>query len=135
MTTKITVSEGNKQTRRGSLAAKVKHLDWVMSFIVRTQPCAICDSSLAVGYNPRYPGKSITLHHRIGSREVDDWENLEYVSNMVLCHKTCHRSYHLKKRHAEDGKAVNMEELAKMERNIAAAVERQQGLVSPRRGR
>lgn len=114
--------------RKGSLAAKVKQLDWIMQFIVRTQPCAICNGSLAEDYNPRYPGKSITLHHQIGHREIDDWSNLEYVSNMVLCHCDCHKSYHLKKRHAENGKNVDLEVLQTMENNIAAAVERQKNL-------
>lgn len=115
--------------RKGSLAAKVKQLDWIMQFIVRTQPCAICNGSLAEDYNPRYPGKSITLHHQIGHREIDDWSNLEYVSNMVLCHSDCHKSYHLKKRHSENGKNVDLEVLQTMETNIAAAVERQQDLL------
>ena len=115
--------------RKGSLAAKVKQLDWIMQFVIRTQPCAICNGSLAEDYNPRYPGKSITLHHQIGHREIDDWSNLEYVSNMVLCHCDCHKSYHLKKRHAENGKNVDLEVLQTMENNIAAAVERQQDLV------
>ena len=114
--------------RKGSLAAKVKQLDWIMQFIVRTQPCAICNGSLAEDYNPRYPGKSITLHHQIGHREIDDWSNLEYVSNMVLCHSDCHKSYHLKKRHAENGKTGDLEVLQTMEKNIAAAVERQKNL-------
>ena len=115
--------------RKGSLAAKVKQLDWIMQFIVRTQPCAICNGSLAEDYNPRYPGKSITLHHSIGHREIDDWSNIEYVAGMVLCHSDCHKSYHLKKRHAENGKNVDLEVLQTMETNIAAAVERQQDLV------
>ena len=85
--------------RKGSVTSKVKQLDWIMQFIIRMNPCAICGGSLADGYNPRYPGKSITLHHSIGSREVDDWENLEYVAGMVLCHSACHKSYHLKRRH------------------------------------
>jgi len=115
--------------RKGSLAAKVKQLDWIMQFIVRTQPCAICNCSLAEDYNPRYPGKSITLHHSIGHREIDDWSNIEYVAGMVLCHSDCHKSYHLKKRHAENGKNVDLEVLQTMETNIAAAVERQKNLV------
>ena len=114
--------------RKGSLAAKVKQLDWIMQFIVRTQPCAICNGSLAEDYNPRYPGKSITLHHQIGHREIDDWSNVEYVAGMVLCHCDCHKSYHLKKRHAENGKNVDLEVLQTMENNIAAAVERQKNL-------
>ena len=114
--------------RKGSLAAKVKQLDWIMQFIVRTQPCAICNGSLAEDYNPRYPGKSITLHHSIGHREIDDWSNVEYVAGMVLCHCDCHKSYHLKKRHAENGKNVDLEVLQTMETNIAAAVERQKNL-------
>ena len=114
--------------RKGSLAAKAKQLDWIMQFIVRTQPCAICNGSLAEDYNPRYPGKSITLHHSIGHREIDDWSNVEYVAGMVLCHSDCHKSYHLKKRHAENGKNVDLEVLQTMENNIAAAVERQKNL-------
>ena len=125
MSTKITV--GTK--RRGSLKAKTKHYDWIFTWLVRTQPCAICSGSLAEDFNPRYPGKSITLHHSTGSREVDDWDNLEYVAGMVLCHSTCHRSYHLKKRHAKNGKAVDAVELAKMEMNIAKRVLEQQALI------
>ena len=104
--------------RKGSVTSKVKQLDWIMQFVIRMHPCAICGGSLAEGYNPRYPGKSITLHHTLGSREVDDWENLEYVAGMVLCHSSCHKSYHLKKRHAEAGKNVEVGELALMEANI-----------------
>lgn len=111
--------------RKGSVSSKVKQLDWIMQFIVRMNPCAICGGSLADGYNPRYPGKSVTLHHSIGSREVDDWENLEYVSGMVLCHSTCHKSYHLKRRHMDAGKDVNVDEVAIMESNIAKIVKKQ----------
>jgi hypothetical protein len=111
--------------RKGSVSSKVKQLDWIMQFIIRMNPCAICGGSLADGYNPRYPGKSITLHHSIGSREVDDWENLEYVAGMVLCHSTCHKSYHLKRRHMDAGKDVNVSEVAIMESNIAKVVKKQ----------
>ena len=127
MKTTVTVTAPRK--RKGSLAAKVKQMDWIFTWLVRTQPCAICNGSLAEDFNPRYPGKSITLHHSTGSREVDDWDNLEYVAGMVLCHSTCHRSYHLKKRHAENGKAVDAVELAKMEMNIAKRVLEQQALI------
>jgi hypothetical protein len=104
--------------RKGSVASKVKQLDWLMQFIVRMNPCAICGRSLAEGFNPRYPGKSITLHHTKGSREVDDWENLEYVAGMVLCHSSCHKSYHLKLRHMEAGKNVDTSEIETMQENI-----------------
>lgn len=114
--------------RRGSVRAKVKQMDWIFTWLVRTQPCAICNGSLAEGYNPRYPGKSVTLHHTEGSREEDRWEDLGYVTGMVICHSECHRSYHLKKRHAEAGKNVDSKELGKMEKNIAKAVKRQQKL-------
>lgn len=125
-----TGTEPVAKKRKGSLAAKVKQLDWIMQFIIRTQPCAICKGSLAEDYNPRYPGKSITLHHSVGHREVDDWTNLEYVAGMVLCHSDCHKSYHLKKRHAENGKNVDQEVLETMENNIANAVNRQLALLS-----
>lgn len=111
--------------RKGSVTSKVKQLDWIMQFIIRMHPCAICGGSLAEGYNPRYPGKSITLHHSIGHREIDDWENLQYVAGMVLCHSSCHKSYHLKKRHAEAGKNVEASELALMEANISKIAKRQ----------
>jgi len=104
--------------RKGSVASKVKQLDWLMQFIVRMNPCAICGRSLVEGFNPRYPGKSITLHHTKGSREVDDWENLEYVAGMVLCHSSCHKSYHLKLRHMEAGKNVDTSEIETMQENI-----------------
>jgi len=111
--------------RKGSVTSKVKQLDWLMQWIIRMNPCAICGGSLAEGYNPRYPGKSITLHHSIGHREIDDWENLQYVAGMVLCHSSCHKSYHLKKRHAEAGKNVEASELALMEANISKITKRQ----------
>jgi hypothetical protein len=116
--------------RKGSLSAKTKHYDWIFTWLVRTQPCAICNGSLAEDFNPRYPGKSITLHHRLGHREIDDWTNLEYVSNMVLCHSECHRRYHLTKRHAESGKNVNVAALEVWEKNINTAVQRQLDLTS-----
>ena len=111
--------------RKGSAASKIKQLDWLMQFIIRMNPCAICGDSLAKGYNPRYPGKSITLHHTAGSREVDDWDNLEYVAGMVLCPSSCHRKYHLTKRHAESGKAVDKTALVEMERFIAEIANQQ----------
>ena len=116
--------------RKGSVSSKVKQLDWIMQFIIRMNPCAICGGSLADGYNPRYPGKSITLHHSIGSREVDDWENLEYVAGMVLCHSTCHKSYHLKRRHMEAGKDVDAGEIESMEESINRIVAEQRERVS-----
>lgn len=116
--------------RKGSVSSKVKQLDWIMQFIIRMNPCAICGGSLADGYNPRYPGKSITLHHSIGSREVDDWENLEYVAGMVLCHSTCHKSYHLKRRHMEAGKDVDAGEIESMEESINRIVTEQRERVS-----
>lgn len=118
-----------RQTRRGSVAAAHRQNTWIMNWLVRTQPCAICGGSLLDGYNPRYPGKSLTLHHTQGSREVDRWDDPSYVANMVLAHKTCHRSYHLKVRHAEAGRNVNTEELDKMEHSIKLAVKRQQAMV------
>lgn len=111
--------------RRGSAASKIKQLDWLMQWVVRMHPCAICGGSLADSYNPRYPGKSITLHHTEGSREVDDWENLEYVAGMVLCHSSCHKSYHLKLRHMEAGKEVDASEIMSMEEHIGMIVEAQ----------
>jgi hypothetical protein len=119
------VTETTKKKRKGSLAAKAKHLDWIMAWLVRTQPCAICGKSLLEGYNPRYPGKCITLHHNLGSREVDEWDNPEYVAHMVLCHKTCHRSYHMSKRHSAAGRAANITKLSAQEELIAKVVRRQ----------
>lgn len=112
--------------RKGSVASKVKQLDWILQWVVRIHPCAICGGSLADGYNPRYPGKSITLHHSVGHREIDDWSNIEYVAGMVLCHSACHKSYHLKKRHAENGKNVSSEVLETMESNVSMVVQAQQ---------
>jgi len=123
-------SESNKPKRRGHLAAKVKQLDWIFSWAVRIHPCAICSRSLLEGFDPRYPGKSVTLHHTSGSREEDTWENIEYVAGMVFCHSKCHRSYHLKRRHAEAGKNVNLEALHCMEANIQRAVQRQREMVN-----
>jgi hypothetical protein len=104
---------------------KVRHLDWVMAWMVRIHPCAICGKSLSEGYNPRDPGKSITLHHTEGSREIDNWDDPDYVAKMVPSHKTCHRSYHLTKRHVEEGKNGDVAKLAKMEANIVKALKRQ----------
>lgn len=116
--------------RNGSKAAAHRQNTWIMQFIIRMNPCAICGGSLADGYNPRYPGKSITLHHVIGSREVDDWENLEYVAGMVLCHSACHKSYHLKRRHMEAGKDVDAGEIESMEESINRIVTEQRERVS-----
>lgn len=118
------MEEASKR-RRGSAGAKIKQLDWIMQFVIRTQPCAICGGSLAEGYNARYPGKSITLHHGLGHREIDEWENLEYVANMVLCHSTCHKRYHLVKRHTENGKRTNVAILQTWENNIANTIRKQ----------
>ena len=104
---------------------KVKHLDWMMMFITRVTPCAICGKPLNDGYDKRNPGKSITLHHTSGAREVDDWDNPEYVRKMVLAHVTCHRSYHLSKRHAEDGKSIDVKKMREMEKNIAKTLKKQ----------
>jgi hypothetical protein len=130
MKTTVTLEGSAPRKRKGSLAAKTKHYDWIFAWVVRTQPCAICNGSLAIDFNPRYPGKTITLHHRLGHREIDDWSNLEYVSNMVLCHSECHRRYHLTKRHAEAGKNVDMVMLEMWEENINNAVRRQLHLTS-----
>ena len=96
-----------------------------MAWVVRTIPCAVCGKSLAEGYNPRYPGKCITLHHSEGNRESDRWEDALYVAGMVLCHSSCHRAYHLCKRHAEAGRNTDQSALTRMEKNIARAVSRQ----------
>ncbi len=101
---------------------KVKQLDWIMAWVVRTHDCAFCARPLLEGYNPRDPGKCITLHHTSGSREVDDWDNPAYVRKMVLAHKTCHRSYHLTQRHVANGKNGDTAKLAVMERNMAKAL-------------
>jgi len=116
-------AQGKKRVQ--PVRRKVRQLDWVMQFITATTPCAICGESLSKGYDKRNPGQSITLHHTEGSREVDDWDNLAYVKKMVLCHKTCHRSYHLTKSHAEAGKNANLSELARMEQNIKKTLKKQ----------
>lgn len=125
---KTTVEAPRK--RKGSVRAKVKQLDWIFAWAIRIQPCAICGGSLAEDYDPRYPGKSITLHHSVGHREIDDWDNLEYVAHMVLCHSECHRRYHLTKRHIADGKNADVSKLAEWEKNISEAVERQTNMIS-----
>ena len=111
--------------RKGSMSAAHRQNTWLMQWVVRMHPCAICGGSLAEGYNPRYPGKSITIHHQLGHREIDDWENMEYVSNMVLCHSECHKRYHLTKRHYDAGKNVNLELLKTWEENIENTVQQQ----------
>lgn len=111
--------------RRGSASAAHRQNTWFMRWMVALNNCAICGGSLAEGWNPRYPGKSITLHHTLGNREEDRWDDPEYVAHMIPCHSSCHRSYHLRRRHAEAGKNVDMTELAVMEQNIRLAVERQ----------
>ena len=108
--------------RKGSMSAAHRQNTWIMQWVIRMHPCAICGGSLAENFDPRYPGKSITLHHSEGSREVDDWDNLEYVAGMVLCHSSCHRSYHLKARHMEAGKQVNEAEIGSMQQNIDKVV-------------
>ena len=104
---------------------KVKHLDWIMKWMVRTHDCAICGCPLIDDFDPRNPGKSITLHHTEGSREEDRWEDFGYVANMVICHSACHRSYHLTLRHKEQGKKHNAEKLKLYERNIRKALKKQ----------
>lgn len=104
---------------------KVKHLDWIMKFVIRIHKCAICGGSLVEGYDARDPGKSITLHHTEGNREIDNWDDLDYVSNMVLCHSSCHRSYHLSKRHAEAGKNADTKTLRNMEKTIKKTLRKQ----------
>lgn len=97
---------------------KVKQLDWIMQWMIRTHECAFCALPLLEGYNKREPGKSITLHHTEGCREEDRWDDFDYVRKMVPAHKTCHRSYHLLKRHAEEGKNVDTKKLALYEKNL-----------------
>jgi hypothetical protein len=106
---------------------KVKHLDWIVRWLVRTHDCAICGEPLVNDFDPRNPGKSITLHHTEGSREEDRWEDFGYVKGMVICHSTCHRSFHLTLRHKESGKNYDKKKLALYERNIRKAL-RKQGL-------
>jgi len=116
--------EAEKKVKRRiqPVRRKVKQLDWIMQWLTRVCGCAICGKSLSVGYDKRNPGQSVTLHHTEGSREEDNWDDLEYVKRMVPCHKTCHRSYHLTKRHADEGKNVDREKLAAMEKMISRAV-------------
>jgi hypothetical protein len=111
--------------RKGSMSAAHRQNTWIMQWVIRMHPCAICGGSLAEDFDPRYPGKSITIHHSQGSREVDDWDNLEYVAGMVLCHSSCHRSYHLKRRHMEAGKDVSSDVLNEMEGRINQTVTQQ----------
>lgn len=118
------------KTRVQPVRRKVRQLDWIMSWLVRVTPCAVCAQSMAKDYDNRNPGKSVTLHHTEGSREEDNWDDLDYVAKMVLCHVSCHRSYHLTKRHMASGKKVDVAAVNKMEENIAAAVNRQAALVS-----
>lgn len=106
---------------------KVRQLDWVMQWFTATHSCAICDIPLSVGYNKRNPGKSVTLHHTEGSREEDRWDDPEYVAKMVPCHVSCHRSYHLSKRHEAEGKKVPAGKIARMEENIQKALRRVTG--------
>lgn len=91
--------------------------------MTRVFPCSICGNSLNDGYDPRYPGKTVTLHHTEGSREEDRWDDLEYVTKMVPCHSSCHRSYHLSLRHKAAGKNVGAN-LEVMEANILKALGR-----------
>jgi len=109
---------------------KVRQLDWITTWLVRVMPCAVCGKSLADDYDSRNPGKSVTLHHTEGSREEDNWNNADYVAKMVLCHVSCHRSYHLKKRHKESGKKVDVTVLNQMETNIQTAVARQLAMLA-----
>ena len=104
---------------------KVRQLDWIMMWFVRTHNCALCDKPLVHGYDKRNPGKSVTLHHTEGSREEDNWDDMEYVAKMVPCHKSCHRSYHLTKRHYENGKNADFSKLNAMEANIEKFLSRQ----------
>lgn len=114
-----------KKKRVLPVRRKVKHLDWLMMFITRTTPCAICGETLSSGYDKRNPGKSITLHHTEGGRETDMWDNPTYVAKMVLAHVSCHRSYHFIKRHQEAGFDCDVGKLRKMERNIAKTLRKQ----------
>lgn len=114
-----------KKNRVQPIRRKVRQLDWIMAWVVRTQDCAFCGESLAIGYNKRDPGQSITLHHTEGSREEDRWDDPEYVAKMVPAHKTCHRSYHLSARHAAEGKNVDMVKLARMEANVSKTLRKQ----------
>lgn len=104
---------------------KVRQLDWIMQWFIRTHDCAICAEPLLNGYDKRNPGQSITLHHTEGCREEDRWDDMEYVAKMVPCHKTCHRSYHLTLRHSSEGKKVDPKKLARMEANIARTLKNQ----------
>lgn len=109
---------GKKKSRVKPVRRKVRQLDWIMQWVIRMFDCSLCGKSLVDGYDKRNPGKSITLHHTEGSREEDNWEDLEYVRKMVPCHKSCHRSYHLTKRHLEDGKNANVAKLEVMEQKL-----------------
>lgn len=111
--------------RNGSMSAAHRQNTWLLQWVIRMNPCAICCGSLAEDFNPRYPGKSVTLHHFEGHREIDDWDNMECVANMVICHSECHRRYHLTKRHAESGKKVDAGLLLLWETNIANTISRQ----------
>jgi hypothetical protein len=100
-----------------------------MEWMTRVFPCSICGNPLNDGYDPRYPGKTVTLHHTEGSREEDRWNDLGYVAKMVPCHSSCHRSYHLSLRHKAAGKKVGVN-LEAMEANIQKALGRLQVLIS-----
>ena len=115
-----------KAKRIQPVRRKVRQLDWIMQWFIRTHDCAICAEPLLKGYDKRNPGQSITLHHTEGGRETDDWDNMAYVAKMVPCHKTCHRSYHLSLRHSSEGKNVDHAKLARMEANIQNTVKEQE---------
>jgi len=116
---------GTAAKRIQPVRRKVRQLDWIMQWFIRTHDCAICAESLLNGYDKRNPGKSITLHHTEGGRETDDWTDMVYVAKMVPCHKSCHRSYHLSLRHSSEGKNVDSKKLAWMQANINKALKLQ----------
>ena len=118
-------TDTDKKSRLGSRNRKIKCLDWVMQWFTATHDCAFCGIPLSEGYNPRDPGKCITLHHTEGSREEDRWDDIAYVSKMVPAHSTCHRSYHLTLKHKVAGKNYNKAALENMEANLTKVLNKQ----------
>jgi hypothetical protein len=121
MDTKTTTSKKRVQPVR----RKVRQLDWLMAWMVRTHNCAFCGVALVEGYDSRNPGQSITLHHTEGSREEDRWDDPEYVAKMVPAHKSCHRAFHLLERHNAEGKNVDRAKLASFNKNLGRCLNKQ----------
>jgi hypothetical protein len=108
--------------RHSNTSRKVRQLDWIFAWLVRTHNCCFCNKPLVEGYNPREPGKCVTLHHSAGSREEDRWDDLEYVSGMLPAHSSCHRAFHLRDRLMASGKKVDSDRMVTERANLEQAV-------------